>query len=121
MSDKSETKSAVIVFSVVILAAIVLPFAILTNGVRPAPVRAIDTESTPRELVTTVCMRAALVKDPSAVWMKPADWILSKRESGNYKLWMMWDGVTERGNRLHTLAVCTVQPVDGSMQVVSVS
>lgn len=79
----------------------------------------------PRALATPICQRAVLNRWPSAKFVDADDWTIVKRASGNYQILMQFEvliGRLSNGTEVTApaLRVCTLQMVNGSMQLVSV-
>ena len=117
MNDKTQTKHAMYGLVTLLLIVLMIPFAIIGNATAPRleAVRTTLAEVTPRAEATAICQRQALKRDPGAQWRKPDTWVMSKHASGNYSLMMSWNGTQP------TIARCVLQPVNGVLQLVSLS
>jgi len=123
-TDKTQTKHAMYGLLTLLLIVLMIPFAIIGKATAPKleAVRATLAEVTPRAAAMEICQRQALRRDPAARWTSPNDWIMSKHASGNYSLMMSWNSQKPiTGMWQPTIARCVLQPVNGALQLVSLS
>lgn len=122
MDDKTQSKHAMFGLVTVLLLVLMIPFALIGTATAPKVTAAsVEPNVSPRTAATVLCQAEALKRDPQAVWQKPAEWIMSKHATGNYSLMMYWQSRGKTGMLQGTFSRCVLQPVNGSLQLVSLS